>query len=175
MIDPKDTRHTKKTMQYFETKLQSEEKIVAYLPVITGGLTSNKKGVLVLTNRRVVHYMAVWFFSWNSDLKLESIPLDKISSFDAGQDGWFQKIKVYTSGNKIDVTPMTKQPRITAFCDSLRDAMSAKLSAPPLAASNQKSHDMVTDGLAKLADLHKAGALDELEFKAAKAKLLESA
>lgn len=139
------------------------------LEKIVQGMYTNKLGILVATNKRLVFIDKGLIYG----LRVEDFPYDKISSIQFKTGLMFGKITIYTSGNKAEIEQVYKD-QTKSFCDYVR----ARISSPQEHASqqvNQSSHNSIDDvvsQLEKLAKLKDSGIITEEDFQKKKEKLL---
>ena len=127
----------------------------------------NGTGVLVATQRRLLFVDKGLIVG----LKVEDIPLDKISSIQYST-GWLMgSIIIHTSGNKAEIKNVEKtQARRCA------EAVRNRISEPRVASATRSTPSAPSAGvvaeLEKLVNLHERGLLTVEEFSALKAKLI---
>jgi hypothetical protein len=135
------------------------------------GHYNNGTGVLVATQKRLLFVDKGML----GGLKVEDVPLDKITSLQYSTGLLMGEITVFTSGNKAVIKNVDKGQTRT-FAEGVR----ARIAAPKTSASSptpvqhspQPAISALTDELAKLGALKTQGLLSEEEFAGAKKKLL---
>lgn len=155
-----------KEIPELETFLHSDETILR----ITSAFLkegSGKNGVFVATNTRCFFLYKGGLFNKVSS---EQFAYDKISSVEFKTGMISAELIIYTSGNKIQLSNITKE-EVRDLCEFLNSQSRKKPepAAPP--ASANTGNDMIAQ-LERLAHLKEIAAITEEEFIVAKKKLL---
>lgn len=127
------------------------------------GMDAVRNGVLLATDRRVV-----MFGKRRGGFELESFPYEHISSFEQGRTLMGSTIRMFASGNTVEVKYVNDRRAMAELVSAVKSRMGRGGAPPPPAAG---SPDLL-DGIRKLGELRDAGLLTEEEFQAQKAELL---
>lgn len=123
------------------------------------GKYSGKMGLLAATDRRLA-FVNVGLV-WGRDV--QEFPLASISSLEFKTGLVFGSISIVASNSKAEISEIAKA-RVKPFLDEVHPYIGAKPASVP--------RGDIASALAQLAELRAAGALDDAEFAAAKARLL---
>jgi hypothetical protein len=141
----------RRELRRLESNLLSLERVVLLDSGYREG--SNDRGLLALTDRRVVHLVAKITGDETTDIALSSI-------FSVSSDGALaDKVIITTADQAIQLTGLAQAKPFAAKLHELMTAPAAEVSA-------------ALDELRKAADLRDAGVLSETEFVTVKARLL---
>lgn len=148
------------------TELKSLPKLLQEnesLEGIASGLYTNRNGILVATNKRVIFFYKGRL--WGEHV--EYFPYDKITSieYETGIIGGSITVIVAGKTAKIEMVPVIY---CKVFAETVRRLISNKSEL-----INLKSPDDLLSKLERLAALKNAGMLTETEFSLAKEKLLK--
>ena len=127
------------------------------------GTYNNSTGVLVATNKRLIFVDKGLL----GGLKVEDFPYSNISSIQYETGMLLGKLKIYTSGNKADITNVEKK-QVRDFAEYVR----ARITGTHDHASVSEAKDNRMEKLRELAKLKEDGILTEEEFAEQKRKLL---
>jgi len=127
------------------------------------GMNAVRNGVLLATDRRVV-----MFGKRRGGFELESFPYEHISSFEQGRTLMGSTIRMFASGNTVEVKYVNDRRAMAELVSVVKSRMGGTgASVPP--APGQPD---LLEAIRKLGELRDAGLLTEDEFQAKKAQLL---
>ena len=134
------------------------------------GIYGSGYGILVATNKRLIFVDKGWIYG----LRVEDFPYDKITSIQYETGVFYGEIKIFASGNKADITQISKK-QARDFAEYVRARISSvkEHASAPEAPEQTFSGDVIAQ-LERLAELKEHGILSEEEFLTQKKKILES-
>jgi hypothetical protein len=102
--------------------------------------------------------------------RIEASKIEAVNVLDAllGQKSYGALVITGSGGTKVPVNPIANQDSVAEIIRGISSASSSKSTSSPASSSS----DDLAAQLKNLADLHKSGVLDDQEYKAAKAKLI---
>lgn len=136
---------------------------------MAGGRLSERRGIVVLTDTRVL-----FVFQGVMGSEVEDLPLTAITSVKTKSGALLGELEVYASGNAMEIEAINKDD-LKEFEEALRADLARLKAAPPTASPAGPApagRVDVLDQLAKLAELRDAGVVTAEEFEAKKAELL---
>lgn len=165
--------YTKKEIRYLPKILNDREQILA----LTSGYVNANTWLAICTNRRVLFLHRGMFFG----LHQIQMNLDRIQSIDSSFGLIFGTIRVWDGASAMNIRYVWKST-VMPFVKTVQDAMDKykRQLVADLASSASKTGHVaaapegkdLTAELERLAKLKAEGHLSELEFAAAKTKLL---
>ena len=162
-----DTWGTKKEIKELPAILHDNEELL----YITSGTLEGNTWLISCTNERVIFLDKGMVFG----LKQKEIPLDRINSIEHSKGLVLGKIIIWDGASKStieNVTKVTIDPMVATINNAMKE-----LKNPTKVVANAepvKSEDDFIAKLERLAKLKEQGILDEEEFKAQKARILNS-
>jgi len=169
---PFDSFGTKKELRVLPDYLERGETVLALCSgMVTGGFQANaldmgvNTWVVALTDERFL-FLDCALLSRSVDT--QTIRHDKVQSVSASQGWVLGKIMIDLGARVVVVDNCVKQS-VAAMADLANKVLRAAAAPKPPAA------DAMLDQLERLAGLRRTGALDEAEFRVAKARLLAAA
>lgn len=150
------TKKAQEHMEPGETVIASV--IGAYSTKVLGSNTV-RNGVLIATDQRVLFYAKKF-----GGFELESFPYPNISSFEMSKGFSGHKIKMFASGNEVEVK-WINHGDLDLLMKEVRSRLKSSNSAPVPALDP-------TDELRKYAALRDEGVINDEEFEAKKKQLL---
>ncbi|WP_345377145.1 PH domain-containing protein [Frondihabitans cladoniiphilus] len=150
----------KREIKKLESHLWEGEVVVQ----LATGTYGSGTGIIALTDRRLL-FLKDGIMQQVS----EDFPFEKISSIQWNSGLVLGKITVFVSGNKAEITNVTKQTG-KAIVDAVRNRISSG-SAPSEAATTSAA-DEIFEQISKLGALRDSGVLTAEEFDAKKTQLL---
>ncbi len=127
------------------------------------GFEAVRNGLLLATDRRVV-----MFGKRRGGFELESFPYDHISSFEQGRTVMGSTIRMFASGNTVDMKWINDRRAMTDLVGVVKAHMGK---APTPSGAGSVAPD-VLEQIRKLGELRDAGLLTDSEFQRSKAQLL---
>lgn len=126
------------------------------------GMDAVRNGVLLATDRRVV-----MFGKRRGGFELESFPYEHISSFEQGRTLMGSTIRMFASGNTVEVKYVNDRRAMAELVGVVKSRMGR--SSHSASATGQPD---LLDAIRKLGELRDAGLLTEDEFQTKKSELL---
>lgn len=133
----------------------------------TTGLKDKKPTTIAATQRRIIIFYADVL---GTDSSTQSIGLDKVAGISETTSFGLGGLRISTSNDEITVEKVSRD-ELKDFVSTVRRAISQPQQVPEPRASHQSQSGGAAE-LAKLSELHAAGALTDEEFAAAKARAL---
>lgn len=156
---------TKKAQEHMEPGEKVIASVLGAYSTKILGQNSNRNGVLIATDQRVMFY-AKKFGGYD----LESFPYSNISSFEQSKGMMGHKIKMFASGNEVEVKWINQ-----GDVDLLMREVKSRLkggSPPTFAAAETVAPPDPTEELRKYAALRDDDIITEEEFQEKKKQLL---
>lgn len=179
---PFDTFGTKKELKVLHEYLETDEVVLAICSgTVTGGINANafdnglSTWIVALTNER---FLFLDHALLSKSVDTQSVRHDKVQAVSASQ-GWVLGKIMIDIGARVITVDNAQKPAVAAMADLANKWMRERekgvphisaTSPPPLPVAAQ---DDLMAKLERLASLRERGLLDDAEFKAAKAKLLD--
>jgi len=133
------------------------------------GMDAVRNGVLLATDRRVV-----MFGKRRGGFELESFPYEHISSFEQGRTLMGSTIRMFASGNTVEVKYVNDRRAMAELVSVVKSRMGRSAAQPAAVApvAPIAGQPDLLDAIRKLGELRDAGLLTDDEFQAKKAQLL---
>lgn len=168
--------YTRKEIRYLPKILNDNERIVA----LTSGFMGKQTWLVVCTSQRILYLNRGMFFG----LRQVQMNLDRIQTIDSDFGIAFGSIRTWDGAASMTVSLVLKSS-VAPFVKAVQDAMdrykrymvhelakaASNANAPKPSQGSATSPHLITE-LERLAKLKTDGLLSEIEFTAAKAKLL---
>lgn len=165
---------TEKLLELAQQHLEVGETTAAWLAGTyqsrTNGTTSDRTGVLLVTDRRVLLYAKRM-----GGFDIESFPFRTLTSFEQGKTPMGHTVTFFTSNNQVLVKWIVEADAVKRVTDLVTAAMHRVHAAPAAVSTNADETTPAVDPLdqiRRLAELRDEGLVTHAEFAAKKAELL---
>ena len=137
---------------------------------ILSGIYSNRRGILVATNRRLIFVDK----GIMGGVKVKDFSYEKISSIQYKTGMFLGEITIFSSGNDANISHIDKDVA-RSFGDFVRARISSPKPPPAITSDvDSPTQDDVIIKLERLAKLKEQGVLDDREFQEQKRRMLGS-